>query len=522
MSRFQWLVFGLSVAVALGFRVPKLGDRPLHNDEAVNAVKFGQLWQEGSYRYDPNEHHGPTLIYGTWALERVTGAPRLDEISEARLRSLLVIFGIGLILLLPLVADGLGPKGTVAAAVFTAISPAFVYYSRYFIHEILLVFFTFLALASAWRYWRSRKLGWILLAGAALGLMDATKETFVFNLAAAFLAIILNQIWNRLVDASGLPVKAKPLTPWHLGAAVGVWVVVALILFSSFFTNPNGPLDSLRTYLPWLHRVGGDSPHIHPWNFYFQRLLFFHPGKGIVCTEGLILFLALVGAIAGFRRVGLAGANASFVRFLALYTLVLTAAYTLLAYKTPWCALGFWHGAILLAGVGAAVVFSSVRNDWLRIVAACLLMIGTAHLAWQAWTENTTYASDQRNPYVYAHTSSDILNLIKKVDTLANVSSQPPQIVIKVIAPDEDYWPLPWYLRRFHNTGWWSNLPPDPFAPLMIVSAKLHADLDEKGTHLMVGYFQLRPGTFFELYVEKQLWTTWLSKRAPASSAAAE
>ena len=78
-----------------------------------------------------------------------------------------------------------------------------VFYSRYFIHEMLLVFFSFLALAAGWRYWRSRKLGWALLAGAGLGLMHATKETFVITLAAAALALALNRAWNRWLDASG-------------------------------------------------------------------------------------------------------------------------------------------------------------------------------------------------------------------------------------------------------------------------------------------------------------------------------
>jgi len=104
------------------------------------------------------------------------------------------------------------------------------------------------------------------------------------------------------------------------------------------------------------------------------------------------------------------------------------------------------------------------------------------------------------------------LKLVGKVDALAAVYPQPADLVIKVMAPDEDYWPLPWYLRRFHHTGWWSGIPADPLAPLMIASANLHANLDEKGTHLMVGYFQLRPDAFFELYVEKQLWTAWLAK----------
>jgi len=52
-----------------------------------------------------------------------------------------------------------------------------------------------------------------------------------------------------------------------------------------------------------------------------------------------------------------------------------------------------------------------------------------------------------------------------------------------------------------------------PFAPIMIVSAGLRAALDEKKTHLMVGYYQLRPQTFLELYVRLDLWQEWLAHR---------
>src|ERR1044071_7295927 len=193
MNRRLILVWLFIFAVALGLRWPKLNERPMHNDEAVNAIKFGELWEHGRYQYDPNEHHGPSLLYATDALAVLTRAPDFDHFSEQRLRWVTVLFGLGLICLLPLLADGLGPMGTLWAALFTAASPAFVFYSRYFIHEMLLVFFTFLALVASWRYWRSRKLGWVLLAGAALGLMDATKETFVITLAAAAIALALNQ-----------------------------------------------------------------------------------------------------------------------------------------------------------------------------------------------------------------------------------------------------------------------------------------------------------------------------------------
>ena len=415
----------LLAGLALALWSLSLDQRPMHNDEAVNGIKFGQLWEHGGYKYDPNEHHGPSLYYATLALSRLTGAPQdFDQFTESRLRFTTVLFGIGLILLLPLVADGLGRNATLWAALFTATSPAVVFYSRYYIHEILLVFFTFLALAAGWRYWRSRKIGWALLAGAGVGLMHATKETFLITLAAAALALGLNQLWNRWLDATAPPARPPRLKLTHLAAAFAVWLGVALVLFSSFFTNAAGPLDSVRTYLPWLHRAGGASPHIHPWSFYLHRLLFFHVAKGPVWSEALILVLAVVGAWAAFARKGLADASASFVRFLALYTFALTAAYSLISYKTPWCLLSFWHGMILLAGVGAAALLRSVKQRFLRLALGLLLLAGAGHLAWQARLASMTYAADPRNPYVYAQTSPDLLNLVRQVEALAQVHPQ--------------------------------------------------------------------------------------------------
>ena len=49
----------------------------------------------------------------------------------------------------------------------------------------------------------------------------------------------------------------------------------------------------------------------------------------------------------------------------------------------------------------------------------------------------------------------------------------------------------------------------------MIVSAQLKAALDEKQTHVMVGYFQLRPRVFLELYVERGLWQDCLARNPP-------
>ena len=57
MNRWSALALLLITAAALALRVPQLARRPLHNDEAVNAVKVNELWQHGRYAYDPDEYH---------------------------------------------------------------------------------------------------------------------------------------------------------------------------------------------------------------------------------------------------------------------------------------------------------------------------------------------------------------------------------------------------------------------------------------------------------------------------------
>jgi uncharacterized protein (TIGR03663 family) len=503
----------VAAVLALALRWPRLNERPMHNDEGVNAIKFRDLWEHNSYKYDPTEYHGPSLYYSTLALERLTGAPRFEQFTEARLRLVTVLFGVGLILLIPLLADGVGKTACVSAALLTAVSPAFVFYSRDYIHEMLLVFFSFLAIASGWRYWRTRKPAWALLSGAAVGFMWATKETFIITLAAAGIALAFNHFWNRNLDASGLPINARRLNLFHLAAAFGMCLLVWLLMFSSFFTNAAGLLDSFRTYSSWFNRAAGDSSHIHPWHFYFHRLLFFHAHNGPIWSEGLIFLLALIGAVAAFARKGLSDANASFVRFLALYTFALTAAYSLISYKTPWCLLNFWLGMILLAGVGAAVLIHVARFQWAKSVAVILLLAGAAQLAAQSWQASVKFAADRHNPYVYAQTSPGVLELIEKLNGLAEASPAKHHLRINVIGGD--FWPLPWYLRSFDQVGWWESPPEAPFAPVTIVSAHLKQPLPESETHQPREMFELRPGVFLNLYVESQLWRDYVAKSSP-------
>ncbi len=511
MNRWGALGLLLAFAGALALRLPKLDTRPLHNDEAVNAIKVTDLWQHGRYVYDPEEYHGPTLHYATLPFLWLSGAHTADELPDRTLRLAPVFFGAGLILLLFLFADGIGWHAVLWSAFFISISPAMVFYSRYFIHEMLLVFFTALALGAGWRYIQSRSPGWAVAAGAAVGLMFATKETFVLSVAAMGIAATITAFWT-----SSKPISMQAFATFikwkDIALALAAMLIVWLLFFSSFFTNFAGLLDSIRTYFPWLKRASGHSPHLHPWYFYLQRLAWFHPVKGPTWSEGLILVLAMIGAVMSLSK-----KRSPLLRFIALYTIILTILYSAISYKTPWCLLNFFFGMILLAGAGAATLVESFRSSRLKIAAGAVLLGFAIQLSIQSWRASYIYSTDRRNPYVYAQTVPDILNLIHRVEGLARVSPTGFQTIVKVIAPEGDYWPLPWYFRRFKNIGWYDKLPDDPFSPIMIVSSKFNAELDEKSARkwIMAGLTELRPGHFFELYVELELWKKYVETLPP-------
>jgi uncharacterized protein (TIGR03663 family) len=269
----------------------------MHADEAVHADKLGTLLEGGGYSYDPTEFHGPTLYYLTLAAAALRDQQSYLALDEVTLRLVPAIFGVALVAAHLLARPLLGGLAAAMAALLAALSPALVYYSRYFIHETPLVFFSFAALLAAGRYARRPGPGAAALVGISCGLMQATKETAPIAVGCALLA------------AAGLRL-ARPPTGADPGwrrdrlrdalVAIGAALAVAGLFFSSFLTRPAGLADALVTYTSWLGRAGAASPHVHPWHYYLGLLLYF-PAEGTpLWSEGLILILAGVGAAAGW------------------------------------------------------------------------------------------------------------------------------------------------------------------------------------------------------------------------------
>ena len=522
---WQFVAVVLAVAgVALAIRLPALGVRPMHGDEAVHTIKFETLRQTGRYDYDPHDYHGPTLYYLTFPVVWLTGATDLAATTEATFRIVPVIFGVALVLLLVMFGDGIGRAAAVCAAALIACSPMLVYYSRYYIQEPLLLFFTAAAIAAAWRYVRSRRIGWAVLTGACAGLMHATKETCVIAFGAAALAVlIVARFWQ--VSPNGLPganetskrvaptAVARPLNLKHLAAAVLTGLSVSVLLFSVFFTNFDGPIASLRACADYFDRASG-SVHDHAWYYYLMMLAYTHDAPGPVWSEGLILALALVGMVAVMGSKQVDHLDQRMLRFLVVYSLLMVVIYSAIPYKTPWCMAQFLFPLILLAGVGAVTLVRWVRFMPLRIIVAALLVAGTVHLGRQARAATGKYCADNRNPYAYAHPVHDVTRLAAWIEKLAAVQPDGHDMLIKVIA--DDPWPLPWYLRRFNRVGYWEKMPQDPRAPVVntspVIAESLAGLASDTDTPYRMYHYGLRPGTILVVCVREDLWQSFVAR----------
>ncbi len=138
VGRNKLWIFNCAIitAIATLLRFVFLELKPLHHDEGVNGHFLITLFREGVYQYNPANYHGPDLYYISLTFAKVFG---LNTLS---VRSSVAIFGVLTVVLAFFLRRYIGTIGSLAAALFLAISPGMVYISRYFIHEILFVFFS--------------------------------------------------------------------------------------------------------------------------------------------------------------------------------------------------------------------------------------------------------------------------------------------------------------------------------------------------------------------------------------------
>lgn len=499
---------------------------PLHHDEGVNGNFLVSLVRNGTYTYDPNNYHGPTLYYFSaiipWVTRFIGGVEARDKwgLTTFNVRLVTAAFGIATIGLALLLRKRLGTIGALSAAALIAVSPGAVYLSRYFIHESLFVFFTLGIVVAAVKYYDSGAGVYLILAAMSAALMTATKETWVINGPVMLIALMTTAgyFWLRgklsnepretptaeggdFLGRFGGPVSVVTVAL----VAFTVFIVINVFFYSSFFNNyPKGVNDALLTLSLWRKRT---HEHEHPWWQYIYWLLL---------EEGFVVVLGGFGALIAVWR-----ANNRLALFIGQVAFGLLAAYSLVGYKTPWINLNFIVPLALISGYALNVLYQKLRDfdQPLFFLAPAGLML--AFCGYQMYQLNFVHYDDDRYVYVYAHTRRETLVMLEQIDGVANKMKTGHDTGIAIVSPE--YWPLPWYFRDYKRVGYYGKVVPTS-EPIVIaqtgeeeeIKATLGAEYQQIDSGSLNdsrilpdrspnGSFTLRPGVDLLLYVRRDV-----------------
>lgn len=442
--------FLLVIILAIILRFAFLDLKLLHHDEAIHAWFAYELVTKGVYSYDPM-YHGPLLYYLTAGMYWLFGQ------SDLIARFLPALFGT---LLVPLIyfiyrLGYLDKRQALVAALFVAISPDLVYFSRFLRHDIFQLFFTLLILVALLYYLNSGKLRYALLAGIGVAGGMGLKEDMPL-----FLLIFL--VFGLYLLASKKIVLPKN---WKRDAILGILLAVAILtlLYSSFGMH----YEILETGLmkAWNHwtAMHGQCRICGPWFFYILLFLLYEVPIIIFAIVGIVQFAGKGGRLKNsFKRLTgyfnrfkkqpepessthyLAGVSIrqlesrratpvlkdkrdDFFVFCLFWLVISLAAYAYIGEKVPWLII---HQ--LLPMIFIAVYMMTKKKMVIALITCIFLIVMTWHVAF--------VPADVNEPIVQVQNSEDVRTILKIIDA-SDI----------VMIASKDYWPLPWYNR---GHGW--------------------------------------------------------------------
>lgn len=498
MHRFIVVILWLLVlAAAVWLRVDSLNSRPIHFDEATGArITADRLEPTSDYAFNPVHNHGPTLSLAGALASRIAGNDSWQSMTKLPLRSVTVIAGV-LLVMVPLCwRRRFGDVPMLLASALLATSPLLVYYSRMYIHEILLALFGLLVVVTLCR----KRTLWI--AGAMLGLMFATKESFAISVIAwgmagiavawQFRMTLRERAWWEHLDEWWRPV----MTMLMCAAAVSV------LFYTDGFTRPSGIWDAVRTFFIYKTEGGHDKP----FGYYLSTMLV--PRKDAVWWgESTVAVLALLALVRSFSK-SMPKDKAAAIQFLAYAAIAHFAIYSLIAYKTPWLMCLPWAHVCLLAGF--SLVSISQWKSWQTVATTIAIVIILGLQIRQTRWATGRFETDQRNAYAYVPTSRDIESMEQWLVQLADGN---PKRIEPIAVVGSYYWPLPWYLRNFEAVGYWQDAS-DPSLSQCGVVLVLPEQLDAASAKLSnthTGFPRsLRTNVVVTLYLRNDLWKQWI------------
>ena len=444
-----WLIIGLATFL----RFFLLGMKPPHFDEGINGWFVDQMVRNGFYKYDPTNYHGPLHFYVLFLSQTLFGR------NLWALRLPVVLVSISCVWLTLKFEPFVGRNLSRLAALAMAVSPGFVFYGRYSIHEAWLVLFTMLFFFGLFGLWKFGTANYLWCAGMGLTGMILSKETYILHVGCTMIAVAVcwvSNYFNKLEDS-------RPATQtWDyvdLAVVIGTGVALIIFFYSGTFFNWNGVKGLYQAYLPWFKTGSEGHGHQKPW-YYWLRLIARYEWPVLA---GLVLCLFSVR----FKNVAL--------RYLAIYSVGTLIAYSIVKYKTPWCIISFiWPFTFIF---GAAVLL--VPLTYKRVVYLVSAILLTGSLGYCVWL-NYFRCTTETEPYVYVQTYNDVYKFTDPLLQLAHSDPRAYQLVGHIIRASP--YPLPWMLDDFGRAGYYEkdNLPAKVDADFLLVQQDKIATVEAK------------------------------------------
>ena len=494
-----WLIIGLAALLRLFL----LALKPPHFDEGINGwFVDAHIVKEGFYRYDPTNYHGPLHFYVLFLFKCLFGR------NLWALRLPVVIVSTICVWLALKFEPFVGRNVSRLAALAMAVSPGFVFYGRYSIHEVWLVLFSMMFIFGLLGLRRVGTLGYLWCTAMGVTGMILTKETYILHIVCALLALIAFKISHWL---SPIPDARRVQQSWdYVDLAVVSATGIALIVFfySGTFRHWSGVRGIFGAYAPWFetgsHGHGHDKPP-----YYWLGLITRYEWPVLA---GLVLCLFW----RSFKTFSL--------RYLAIYGVGTLAAYSIVNYKTPWCIISivwpflfifgamlslvplkfkpaiyrrvaivlfvflvfavtyaFWkkfdHAWPFALILGAALLLITLRSAEMTRALIAVLLCGS--LGWTI-VLNFFRCTTDTEQYVYVQTYNDVWKLSRPLLTLAKRNPLYYHLVGHLIRPSS--YPLPWLLGDFPNVGYYEHekMPTKMDADFLLVQEEKIAEVESK------------------------------------------
>ena len=193
----QW-VYTSIFALAAVLRFWDLSYKALHHDESLHAYYSLQfLLNPAGYHYDPLLH-GPFqfhIIPFFYLLGQLFGVPG-NGANDVTARLLPACMGLAMVAMPYWLRDQLGRWGALSMSLILAVSPSFVYFSRFVRDDIYVTCFTLLIVVAAVQYAKTRRLAWLITGVAALVLAYTAMENTFFIIAVFGSYLVALVLWD--------------------------------------------------------------------------------------------------------------------------------------------------------------------------------------------------------------------------------------------------------------------------------------------------------------------------------------